>query len=153
MTWTLAPALDKLRDEVNKYAPRRSKKSDGTIGDAAHQARPTSDHNPNADGIVCAIDLTHDPRGGFHAHNFANWLRQRCARGDEWRVNYIISNGRIASKKTKFEWTEYNGENKHDKHVHVSLMQDPKKWNNRGTWWVKNWVNKPTKPTGQPTNE
>ena len=57
MSWHLAPALDRLRDEVNAKWPNRSKASDGTIGDAAHSSR-TSDHNPNSRRSVNAMDIT-----------------------------------------------------------------------------------------------
>lgn len=138
-SWKLAPALDRLRAEVDRVAKNRSRKSDGTIGDSAHQARPNgSDHNPNEFGIVCALDLTHDSKH-FHAHKFANQLRLRCQAGREQRVNYIISNGRIASVKTGFEWEDYTGENKHSKHIHISLKQEPRRYNNSGNWWIKNW--------------
>jgi hypothetical protein len=137
MTWELAPAIIKLRMEVDREYRLRNRKSDGTIGNAEHSARQ-SDHNPNEHGIVCAIDFTHDPRV-FHAHKFADALRERCAEGKENRVNYIISKGRIASLKTKFEWVDYDGANPHDKHVHISLRQEPRRYNNSGTWWVKNW--------------
>jgi len=53
----LAPSLKQLRTEVDVAWPMRSKRSDGWIGDAAHLAR-TSDHNPDADGIVHALDIT-----------------------------------------------------------------------------------------------
>ena len=136
MTWTLAPALAQLRREIDREYKLRSKKSDGTIGDQSHAARQ-SDHNPNEHGVVCAIDLTHDPKV-FHAHKFAEILRIRCSVKRENRVNYIISKGRIASEKTKFEWVDYDG-NPHDKHIHISLKQEPRRYNNSGTWWVKNW--------------
>jgi hypothetical protein len=139
MTWTLAPALVQLRREVDLYAPKRSRKSDGTIGDAAHSSR-VSDHNPNEEGVVCAIDFTHDPRGGFHAHKFAEQLRLRCLRIEEVRVNYIISNGKIASKSHKWVWREYDGLNAHESHVHVSLHQKPRKYNSPGKWWVRKWM-------------
>jgi hypothetical protein len=139
MTWTLAPALIQLRREVDLYAPKRSRKSDGTIGNSEHASRP-SDHNPNAEGVVCAIDFTHDPKGGFHAHKFADQLRKRCLRLEEVRVNYIISNGRIASKSSKWIWLDYEGLNAHKSHVHISLKQKPRKYNSTGKWWVRKWL-------------
>src|SRR5688500_6227543 len=59
----LADSLRQFRDEVDTRWPNRNKRSDGWLGDAAHQATP-SDHNPNPQGVVCAFDLTHDPANG-----------------------------------------------------------------------------------------
>ena len=50
-----------LRDQVNKRFPKRKKDSDGWIGDAQHAARgDQSDHNPDANGWVHAIDIDKD---------------------------------------------------------------------------------------------
>jgi hypothetical protein len=64
----IAPSLKALFAEVNRLAPRRSKRSDGGVGDARHQ-KQKSDHNPDfsAGGVVRAIDVTHDPKGGSTA--------------------------------------------------------------------------------------
>jgi hypothetical protein len=59
MSWRVVPAALTLRDQVNARWPDRDKASDGTIGDAEHQGRP-SDHNPDADGWVHALDLDAD---------------------------------------------------------------------------------------------
>lgn len=136
MSWTLAPALAKLRDEVNAVAPDRSKASDGTIGDAAHKARQ-SDHNPNGAGVVCAIDLTNDPKDGFPAHGFAEQLRRRCAEGKERRVAYIISNRRIASPREGWRWRDYSAQpNPHVAHIHISVKQAANFWRNTASWNV-----------------
>ena len=63
MAWRLARALDVLRQQVNAAWPDRNKQLDGTIGDLRHQRQGASDHNPNPAGVVCAIDITHDPNG------------------------------------------------------------------------------------------
>ena len=60
----MAKSLEVLLKQVNAQAPGRSKVSDGGIGDEEHSSR-ASDHNPNAAGVVQALDLTHDPAGGF----------------------------------------------------------------------------------------
>jgi hypothetical protein len=126
MAWRVARCLDKLLAEINASAPNRSKRSDGSIGDAAHQGTG-SDHNPHCQGyVVTARDYTHDPNGGFDAHAFSDWLRRRC-KGDilhngarEHRVKYIISNKRIASPTNNWAWRYYGGSNPHDHHIHVS---------------------------------
>lgn len=134
MSWRVARALLVLRAEVDASAPGRSKASDGTIGDAAHSAR-RSDHNPNKAGVVCALDLTHHPVGEhFDAHAFADWLRLRCRRGLEHRVAYLISNGRIASTVQAWEWRVYTGNNPHRSHVHVSVRQDVRRWDDASPW-------------------
>jgi hypothetical protein len=65
MTWRLASGLDKTAFPGQRtLAEPFSKDSDGSIGDEHHSAR-ASDHNPDEHGVVHAIDITHDPKGGF----------------------------------------------------------------------------------------
>lgn len=115
--WKLAPSLVGLEAEANRLAPRRSQRSDGSIGDAAHRARK-SDHNPDG-GWVHAIDLTHDPAGGFDAHAHA----RRIAERRDPRVKYVISNGRIWHPGVG--WSGYGGLNPHRTHLHISIHHTP----------------------------
>jgi hypothetical protein len=92
MAWRLARSLVVLRDQVNKAAPNRRKGSDGTIGNAAHRNRE-SDHNPDQQGVVRALDITHDPQNGMDAGRLAEALRV----SKDPRIKYIISNRRIAT--------------------------------------------------------
>lgn len=123
--WRMARALDKLLSEVNAFAPRRSKASDGGIGDAAHASR-SSDHNPWHDvagvGVVTARDFTHDPDGGLDCDRLAEMLT------GEARVKYIIWNKRIMSgtgqKSAAWKWRRYTGKNGHTKHLHVSVKPE-----------------------------
>ena len=118
MNWRVAQSLDTLRKQVNAMAPGRSVASDGTIGDAAHSAR-TSDHNPNDDGVVTAMDITNDPLHGLDSGVLAEQLRV----SQDPRIKYVISNSRIFSSKEKpWTWRPYTGTNAHTKHVHVSVM-------------------------------
>lgn len=115
-TWRLAGSLDELRKEINAAYPNRSTVSDGTIGDAAHQAVP-SDHNPNAQGVVCALDITHDP-----AHLDAHALADRLLAVRHPDLKYLISNRRIAGAWTNWQWTAYSGtSDPHINHIHVSV--------------------------------
>lgn len=111
--WRLAESLETLRTQINEAYPNRSKVSDGTIGDASHAAT-ASDHNPNADGVVCAMDITHDPEHGFDAGTFAEY--QRTHRHPNLR--YVIFNERIAGWWNNWQWTPAQG---HTHHVHVSV--------------------------------
>mgnify|MGYP007100117331 CR=1 FL=1 len=137
----LAKSLVVLRDQINALAPNRSKASDGWIGDARHAASK-SEHNPNAAGVVRAIDVTHDPRNGIDNGTIADILR----RSADPRLYYVISNGRIASSGGP--WRKYNGSNKHDHHFHVSVVADPKLYDSTKPWALDGSVVKPdmTKP-------
>lgn len=95
--------------DATAFAPGRYRGSDGCCGDASHQARK-SDHN---DGN--AFDITHDPKGGFDAHH---WAEQTKLQSPPW-VKYIISNARIWSPGGG--WRSYGGSNPHRSHVHWSI--------------------------------
>lgn len=130
MSWRLAKALLKLRDQVNGRWPNRSRDSDGSIGDTSHSSR-TSDHNPNDAGVVCAIDLTHDPRSGFDSYAFAEVLRTAKDR----RIGYLISNRRICSSTVEpWKWRHYSGVNPHDHHIHISVQQDASLYDDEALW-------------------
>ena len=111
MGWKLAPALAKLIAETNEKWPNRSKASDGTIGDAAHQKRD-SEHNPDENGIVLAADIT---LGGTNRAAFLD-----AVIGDP-RVHYVINEGKIYSRSNKWIAKTYKGANKHIGYAHVSL--------------------------------
>lgn len=122
VAWRVAKCLDQLLKQVNAAVPNRSKASDGSIGDAAHASR-VSDHNPWVDdphssvNVVTARDFTHDPAGGFNAYAFAESLKS----AKDPRVKYVISNRRIWSLARNSEgWRQYDGDNPHTKHTHVS---------------------------------
>lgn len=118
MTWRVAKSLLTLREQVNAKWPNRDKDSDGTIGDASHSAR-ASDHNPDDNGVVRAMDITHDPKHGCDSYELAEILRQNR----DPRVKYIISNRRIAnSTQSPWVWRQYNGSNAHDRHMHLSVV-------------------------------
>lgn len=128
--WRVAPALRKLLLQVNAKYPGRSKASDGTIGNEEHSARK-SDHNPNADGVVCALDITHDPLHGLDSEKLAEAIRK----SQDPRVSYIISNRKIANPDVKnWAWRPYSGANPHNHHCHISVKgghwaEDTSEWN------------------------
>lgn len=121
MGYRVARSLDVLLEQINHMAPRRSKASDGALGDRAHRATK-SDHNPYA-GVVHARDYTHDPRDGMDCNVLANQL---AASGDP-RISYIIWNrkktywGRSIFFRKVLKWRKYTGANPHDKHLHLSV--------------------------------
>jgi hypothetical protein len=115
-----------LRNQVNKRWPSRDKRSDGWIGDAAHQARP-SDHNPDKNGWVHAIDIDHDflgpNQGKAQAEIFANQLIELARSGkDRGRLKYVVYNNRIASGTYRDQfWTWRKGNWGHTQHIHISF--------------------------------
>ena len=120
MAWRVARSLDVLLAQINAAHPRRSKISDGSIGNTAHSSR-VSDHNPDPSGVVRARDFTHDPSAGFDAGAFAN----RILRAQDPRLKYVISNGHIGSGRLGIQpgvWRPYYGPNAHTLHVHVSVV-------------------------------
>ena len=59
MSWKLCKAGQQLRNQIDDSYPDRDRASDGVVGDLRHASRP-SDHNPDANGIVRAIDIDRD---------------------------------------------------------------------------------------------
>lgn len=114
----LASSLAVLRDEIDALAPHRNKASDGTIGDEHHVR---SRHNPNDKGVVCALDVTNDPTGGCPVHVIAEEVR----RHPHPNLDYVISNRRIASRRTGFQWRSYTGSNPHTNHAHFGVGVGP----------------------------
>lgn len=129
--WRPAEALTTLRAQVNAIAPGRSRLSDGTIGDAAHAA-VTSDHNPDANGVVKAMDLTHDPLHGADMQAIADSI---IASGDP-RIWYIIFNGRIWERG--IGWRKYYGDNQHTKHAHFNTVHTASLFDNDANWSINN---------------
>lgn len=153
--WRGAKSLVMLYGQVVTAYPSRSKTGDDAmIGDAAHAAR-TSDHNPNAAGVVCALDLTHDPAGGFDSYAFADML---LANRDE-RIKYIISNRRIGygprspshgqQPGTMWRWEPYSGDNPHTEHIHISVGDA--NFYDKGDPWNISGVAPPIPDSAKPT--
>ena len=132
MAWRVAKSLEKFRSQVNARWPGRSKISDGTKGDDRHAASK-SDHNPNRAGVVQAIDITNDPRSGCVSQKLAEVL---VASRDP-RIKYVISNRRICSGDagpSPWKWRPYRGSNPHDKHVHLSVKDAKRFYDDAAPW-------------------
>ncbi len=119
----LSKAAEQLRSEINAKYPKRDKRSDGWVGDTAHNARK-SDHNPDSNGWVRAIDIDSDLVKGL---NKASWLlaeqiKQIGQKGDK-RLSYIIHQHRISSPRQNWAWRVYKGANPHVSHIHISFTK------------------------------
>ena len=129
MSERIAKSLDQLRSQINSSAPDRDKSSDGWIGNPAHRVRK-SDHNPNKFGVVCALDITHDPARGVDCSRFAEALKS----SKDSRLNFVIWNRRIWNPSDAPDWTAYSGTNPHTLHCHISVNQDPATYDDVSPW-------------------
>jgi len=117
----LCKAGQQLRLQIDDSYPERDRASDGWIGDTRHQAR-TSDHVPDAKGIVRAIDIDRDLSGKKKPDLMPDLADQiRHAAKSDSRVAYIIFAGKIASPRMGWRWRKYRGINPHDHHCHISF--------------------------------
>ncbi len=159
MTWRLARSLQVLRGELDALAPGRDRSSDGTIGDARHQAAGArSDHNPNAAGVVRALDVDAGP--GLYpappldalAVQLAEHVRQLGLAGFPPLMNggYVIWSGRIASARHGWSWRPYTGVSQHRDHVHVSVSLDAARYDDQSSWNVTDRPGTSTPPPSSP---
>ncbi len=133
MAWRPAESLVTLRNQLDTTYPGWLFL--GFLGDAAHASVP-SDHNPNAQGVVTALDI--GGGGGLDIHALAN----RLAANPHPDLKYIISNRRIAEWQNGFQWRAYNGSDPHDTHIHVSVGrgedgQSVPPYDDKNNWDVK----------------
>ena len=122
----LSHAAIQLREQIDDSFPDRDRTSDGWIGDTRHAHR-VSDHNPDADGWVRAIDVDRDLFKGSKPDimpDLADQIRAACQFKSEKRISYIIFDGRIASPVLGWRWRKYTGANKHNHHMHVSFKKE-----------------------------
>ena len=125
MTPKLCKAGQRLRLQVDDSYPDRDRTSDGWIGDVRHSARP-SDHNPDSEGIVRAIDIDRDLSGKAKPDlmpDLADQIRLFAKRDKSKRISYVIFAGRIASPRMGWRWRKYSGINPHNSHLHCSFTK------------------------------
>ena len=119
----LCEAGQQLRLQVDDSYPSRDRTSDGWIGDTRHSAR-TSDHNPDKQGVVRAIDIDRDLSGKKKPDLMPDLADQiRHAAKSDKRIAYIIFAGKIASPRVGWRWVKYRGINPHNAHCHISFTK------------------------------
>lgn len=118
----LCKAGQQLREQIDDAFADRDRTSDGWVGDTRHAARP-SDHNPDANGWVRAIDIDRDLSGKPKPDimpDLADQIRIAGKSGEK-RISYVIFDGKIASSRLNWRWRKYTGSNKHNHHCHISF--------------------------------
>lgn len=109
MSWTLAHNLEVRRKAIlSCYSCIIY-----SIGDSAHQAEH-SDHNPDATGVVHAIDVMLQA-GTLQAAATLRWLLTDTA-----DLEYVIHDRKIYSRSRFFVPAAYSGSDPHTNHIHVS---------------------------------
>jgi hypothetical protein len=118
----LCKAGHQLREQIDDLYLERDRRSDGWIGDTRHSARK-SDHNPDANGIVRAIDV--DVNLGAHPEEVFDLVEKirKCAKRGDKRFAYIIHDGKIMSPILNWKKRKYRGLNPHKAHFHVSFTR------------------------------
>lgn len=142
----IAKSLDKLRSQMNETFPGRNKANDGWIGDVRHQAGK-SEHNPDRNGVVRALDITNDPATGLLSDKVAHSLVD----SRDPRILYVISNARISNSTVQdWAWRPYGGTNPHDHHFHVSVVPAPALYDSVEPWKFDGSKNTIAGPVHQP---
>lgn len=131
MAWQLTAGLQNLRAQVNARWPHRDKASDGTIGDAAHQAE-TSGHNPDGTPGSRPEYDDHDGKAEVRAWDMDSDLGEpgttaqmvvdhlRSLPGLDAHIRYMIYNRRIYKAATGWAPEVYSGSSPHTEHIHFS---------------------------------
>lgn len=147
MSWYAAPSVAALLSQATTLYPDRDKRSDGTIGDAAHQAEQ-SDHNPDSKGCVHAADVTHGPYWG-NPHLDGRLLCNAIIARRDPRLKYMIFERQIMSGNAgpfPWVWRSYYGASQHLEHVHVSINYTSASENDTSPWYSGT----PTTDSGAP---
>lgn len=135
-TWRVANSLNMLLRQINAAYPNRDKSSDGSIGDAAHASR-SSDHNPwvkdsGGQPVVTARDFSNDA-----PYMDSHLLALKLIESKDKRIKYVIDHGKIAAGEAgpqPWTWRKYTGSNQHDHHVHVSVREQQKYFDDETPW-------------------
>lgn len=130
-----------LRKQIDQTFPGRDKGADGWIASAEHRRRsPVSDHNPDANGWVHALDIDADlipwnPAASRKAaQHLVNELVQYAASGalGSHRIKYVVFNDRIASGTYAKTWWQWRGNGYgHFGHIHISFTGENRRTGRR----------------------
>jgi hypothetical protein len=119
----LCKAGIQLREQFDDAYGDRLRTSDGWIGDSRHSARK-SDHNPDEQGWVRAIDIDRDLSGKPKPDLMPDVADQlRILAKTDRRISYLIFDNKITSARSLWRWRKYKGINQHRTHLHISFTR------------------------------
>lgn len=128
----IVPALEELREQINRAFPNRDKATDGGIGDESHsgsvsshnpddQGKPEWDGDPDKTPEVRARDFDSDLRTpGVSTLDLVKHLVAGAKSGRFWWLRYIIYDRKIYHKRNNWEPQNYTGPSPHTGHFHVN---------------------------------
>lgn len=121
ISWRSVGGIETLGDQIEALRPG-THPADGTVASRRHdQINPSSDHSPDSNGNVRAIDIGHNDINELKA-----WAEAiRLSKDD--RVKYVILENMMYSSYSKgyieaWTWRPYTGT--FHWHIHVSLVAD-----------------------------
>lgn len=153
MPWTgdpahrFAPTLLELLHQLEQRYPGPqwlNSPQTGTIGDAAHRAESSSDHNPWLNNTVRALDVAADTTApGLVPVHDAPDCEALFAMGNEmygrrdpriWPDGYVIYRARITDPERPGQFKTYTGPDLHYGHIHFSASTNPAGYNSTAPW-------------------
>jgi hypothetical protein len=161
MEWEKTGNIIALFDQFNRRFPHRSKRSDGTIGDAAHRGR-TSGHNPDLEpgskpewrdgdskNEVRAGDVDKDlfDDRGADMHDVIAHLCRLGRSDPNFPIRYILWNRQEYHQDNNYYPRPYDGDNPHTEHAHFSGKKSQKADNARDYDYRLDTVGKPVTVT------
>lgn len=131
MSWKPVAGITALRKQIDDRWKNRDRASDGIKGDADHAAK-ASDHNPDSQGYVHALDVDEDLKG---SKNDNVWLADqiianaRLRRSGSVRLKNVVYENRVASGTyPNHFWTWRNDPSLgHERHMHISFSTQGQK--------------------------
>jgi hypothetical protein len=119
--WRVAGSLRTFGDQImDARGHTNSYVVDGTLGNLEHSNR-TSDHNPDENGIVRALDFFE------HEVRFVDEIGEALRTSKDPRLKYFIHDTRMfssypTSQFPAWTWRPYTGVNGHETHGHLSVV-------------------------------
>lgn len=121
--WRVAGSIKTIASQIDEIRAGATHPADGTVASKTHdQVSPTSDHSPDAAGIVRAIDF------GETTPGLVDEIGEQLRTSEDPRIRYFIHDTRMFSSYPAggippWTWRPYTGANPHRDHGHLSVLE------------------------------